>query len=187
MEKKCIYCNDLLDIKLHGLTKYCSAKCRNKDYYLKKKDDESKNSIESQSGEELSEFNSLEPIEQNLISGDATNYTTGIPAFVQREIKKEDLYIPETYKAILDEKSKNFELMSRIHMLEFRNEELSKQVNALTSEVSVLENEMEEVDDKEDNAMIFGMPKPVFENLVVQLLTPHAEKIIGGLMKKESA
>ena len=41
-------------------------------------------------------------------------------------------------------------------------------------------------DDKEDNVKIFGMPKPVFENLVVQLLTPHAEKIIGGLMKKES-
>jgi hypothetical protein len=71
-------------------------------------------------------------------------------------------------------------------MLEFRNEELTKQVNALTSEVSVLENEMEEVDDKEDNAMIFGMPKSIFENLVVQLLTPHAEKIIGGLMKKDS-
>jgi hypothetical protein len=45
---------------------------------------------------------------------------------------------------------------------------------------------MEEVDDKEDNAMIFGMPKPMFESLVVQVLTPHAEKIIGGLMKKES-
>ena len=72
-------------------------------------------------------------------------------------------------------------------MLEFRNEELTKQVNALTSEVSVLENEMEEVEDKEDNAMIFGMPKPMFESLVVQVLTPHAEKIIGGLMKKESS
>ena len=186
MEKKCIYCNDLLDIKLHGLTKYCSAKCRNKDYYLKKKEDESKNSIESQSGEELSERNSFESIEQNLISGDATDYKTGVPAYVQREVKKEDLYIPETYKAILDEKSKNFELMSRINMLEFRNEELTKQVNALISEVSVLENEMEEVNDKEDNAKIFGIPKPIFENLLVQLLTPHAEKIIGGLMKKES-
>ena len=71
-------------------------------------------------------------------------------------------------------------------MLEFRNEELTKQVNALISEVSVLENEMEEVDDKEDNAMIFGIPKSIFESLVVQVLTPHAEKIIGGLMKKES-
>ena len=186
MEKKCIYCNDLLDIKLHGLTKYCSAKCRNKDYYSKKKDDTTKNSINSQSNEELPERNSFESVEQNIISGDTTNYTTGVPAYVQREIKKEDLYIPETYKAILDEKSKNFELMSKINMLEFRNEELTKQVNALTSEVSVLENEMEDVDDKEDNAMIFGMPKPMFENLVVQLLTPHAEKIIGGLMKKDS-
>jgi hypothetical protein len=184
MEKKCIYCNELLDIKLHGLTKYCSAKCRNKDYYLKKKEDESKNSIESQSSEELSERSTSESVEQNIISRDTTNHTTGVPAYVQREIKKEELYIPETYKAILDEKSKNFELMSRINMLEFRNEELTKQVNDLTSEVSVLENEMEDVEDKEDNAMIFGMPKPVFENLIVQLLTPHAEKIIGSIIKK---
>ncbi len=187
MEKKCIYCNELLDIKLHGLTKYCSAKCRNKDYYLKKKEDESKNSIQSQSSEELQERSYSEPFEQNIISGDSYHNAASIPANVQREVKKEDLYIPETYKAILDEKSKNFELMSRINMLEFRNEELTKQVNALISEVSVLENEMEEVEDKEDNAMIFGMPKPMFESLVVQVLTPHAEKIIGGLLKKESA
>ena len=182
MDKKCIYCNELLDIKLHGLTKYCSAKCRNKDYYLKKKEDESKNTIQSQSSEELSERSTSESVEQNIISRDTTNHTTSVPAYVQREIKKEDLYIPETYKAILDEKSKNFELMSRINMLEFRNEELTKQVNALTSEVSVLENEMEDVEDKEDNAMIFGMPKPDFENLIVQLLTPHAEKFIGSII-----
>lgn len=187
MEKKCIYCNEMLDMKLHGLTKYCSAKCRNKDYYLKKKEDESKNSIQSQSSDELPERINSEPFEQNIIFGDSYNHAASIPASVQREVKKEDLYIPETYKAILDEKSKNFELMSRINMLEFRNEELTKQVNALISEVSVLENEIEEVDDKEDNAKIFGMPKPLFENLVVQLLTPHAEKIIGGLIKKESA
>jgi len=187
MEKKCIYCNELLDIKLHGLTKYCSAKCRNKDYYLKKKGDESKKTNKSQSSEELQECSISEPFEQNNISGDLYNYSSSVPANVQRELKKEDLYIPETYKAILDEKSKNFELLSRINMLEFRNEELTKQVNALISEVSFLENEMEEVDDKEDNAMIFGIPKSMFENLVLQVLTPHAEKIIGGLMKKESA
>jgi hypothetical protein len=174
MEKKCIYCNELLDIKLHGLTKYCSAKCRNKDYYLKKKEDESKNSIQSQSSEELPERSNSEPFEQNIISGDSYHHAASIPANAKREVKKEDLYIPETYKVILDEKSKNFELMSRINMLEYRNEELTKQVNALISEVSVLENEMEEVEDKDDNAMIFGMPKPMFE------------KIIGGLLKKES-
>lgn len=186
MEKKCIYCNDALDIKLHGLTKYCSAKCRNKDYYLKKKGDESKQSIELQSNEELSEFNSIQPIEQSIISGDTNNYKTSFPTSPQREIKKEDFYIPETYKAILDEKSKNFELLSKINMLEFRNEDLSKQINSLITEVSILENELDGLDDKEDNAQIFGMPKTTFENLVVQLLTPHAEKIIGAIIKKES-
>lgn len=187
MEKKCIYCNDALDIKLHGLTKYCSAKCRNKDYYLKKKGDESKNTNELQSNEELSEFNSIQPIEQNIISGDTNNYRTSFQASPQREIKKEDIYIPETYKAILEEKSRNFELQSKINMLEFRNEDLSNKLNAKITEVSILENELDDLDDNEDNAKIFGMPKSMFENLVVQLLTPHAEKIIGGLMKKESA
>ena len=71
-------------------------------------------------------------------------------------------------------------------MLEFRNEDLSNQLNAKITEVSILENELDGLDDNEDNAKIFGIPKTMFENLVVQLLTPHAEKIIGGLMKKES-
>ena len=79
MEKKCIYCNELLDIKLHGLTKYCSAKCRNKDYYLKKKEDESKNSIQSQSSEELPQRSNSEPFEQNIISGDSYHYAASIP------------------------------------------------------------------------------------------------------------
>lgn len=36
-EKKCTYCNQELDLKKHGLTKYCSVQCRNKDYYKKNK------------------------------------------------------------------------------------------------------------------------------------------------------
>ena len=55
------------------------------------------------------------------------------------------------------------------------------------NEVSILENELDSIDNQEDNAKIFGMPKNMFENLLVQVLSPHAEKIIGGLMKKESA
>lgn len=187
MEKRCIYCNDSLDIKLHGLTKYCSAKCRNKDYYIKKKGDEPKNAFESQSNRELSEFSSSEPIEQNYISGNFNSNATNFPTITQTEIKKEDYYIPETYKAILEEKSKNFELQSKINMLEFRNEDLSLQVKELTNEVSILENELDSKDNQEDNAKIFGMPKNMFENLLVQVLSPHADKIIGGLIKKESA
>jgi len=187
MEKRCIYCNDSLNIKLHGLTKYCSAKCRNKDYYIKKKGDEPKNAFESQGNEELPEFSSNEPIKQNYISGNINSNATTYPTITQTEIKKEDLYIPETYKAILDEKSKNFDLQSKINILEYRNENLSLQVNELTNEVSILENELDSIDNQEDNAKIFGMPKNMFENLLVQVLSPHAEKIIGGLMKKESA
>lgn len=36
-EKKCTYCLQEIDFKKHGLTKYCSVQCRNKDYYKKNK------------------------------------------------------------------------------------------------------------------------------------------------------
>ena len=36
-EKKCTYCLQEIDFKKHGLTKYCSVLCRNKDYYKKNK------------------------------------------------------------------------------------------------------------------------------------------------------
>ena len=37
MDKKCVYCDTQIDIKKHGLTKFCSAVCRNKYYYQNRK------------------------------------------------------------------------------------------------------------------------------------------------------
>lgn len=183
MEKKCIYCNDLLDIKLHGLTKYCSTKCRNKDYYLKKKSDNSEINEYESSKEELPESFNDTPVEQVSIIGNLDSIRPGYQSPKQVQISKEELYIPETYKVILDEKSKNFELLSKINMLEFRNEELAKQNSILESEVSTLELELEQ--DIEKGGQIFGMPKSVIENILVQVLTPHAGKIIDGFTKKD--
>jgi len=183
MEKKCIYCNDLLDIKLHGLTKYCSTKCRNKDYYIKKKSDNSEiNEFES-SKEELPESFDNPPIKQDSLIGNIDSIRPGYQSPKQVQITKEELYIPETYKVILDEKSKNFELLSKINMLEFRNEELAKQNSLLEFEVSTLESELEQ--DVEKVGQIFGMPKSVIENIIVQVLTPYAGKIIDGFTKKD--
>jgi hypothetical protein len=36
MERKCLFCESLIDLKKHGLTKFCSAQCRNKHYYQNK-------------------------------------------------------------------------------------------------------------------------------------------------------
>jgi hypothetical protein len=33
MERKCLFCEILIDLRKHGLTKFCSAQCRNKYYY----------------------------------------------------------------------------------------------------------------------------------------------------------
>ncbi len=183
MEKKCIYCNDLLDIKLHGLTKYCSAKCRNKDYYMKKKTDNSQINEYETGKEELPESFNNSPIEQNSLIGDIDSIRPSYESPKQVQNSKAELYIPETYKAILDEKSKNFELLSKINMLEFRNEELLKQNSILESELSTLEMEFDQ--DNEKSGQIFGMPKSVIENILVQVLTPHAGKIIDGFTKKD--
>lgn len=183
MEKKCIYCNEILDIKLHGLTKYCSAKCRNKDYYIKKKLDNSQINEYESGKEELPESFNNPPIEQVSFIGNVDSIRPSYQSTKQVQIAKEELYIPETYKAILDEKSKNYELLSRINMLEFRNEELIKQNNILESENSTLEMELDSESDK--GGQILGMPKSLIENILIQVLTPHAEKIINGFVKKD--
>ena len=69
------------------------------------------------------------------------------------------------------------------NMLEYRNEELIKKNNHLESEVSILEAELDQ--DGEKGQQIFGMPKEVIENIVIQILTPHAGKIIDGFTKKD--
>jgi len=50
MERKCIFCETPIDIKKHGLTKFCSANCRNKYYYqnkMQKYNQDQKNLINS--------------------------------------------------------------------------------------------------------------------------------------------
>jgi hypothetical protein len=183
MEKKCIYCNDLLDIKLHGLTKYCSTKCRNKDYYIKKKTDNNQISEYEAGEEELPNSINSSSTEQNRFIGNIDSIRANYESQKQVQIKKEEFYIPETYKAILDEKSRNFELLSKLNMLEYRNEELIKRNNLLESEVITLESELDQ--DSEKGKQIFGMPKEVIENIIIQVLTPHAGKIIDGFTKKD--
>ena len=183
MEKKCIYCNDPLDMKLHGLTKYCSARCRNKDYYAKKKLDISQPIEYDTSEEELPNSINSSSIEQDRFIGNIDSIRANYESPKQVQIKKEEFYIPETYKAILDEKSRNFELLSKLNMLEYRNEELIKRNNLLISEVSILESELDQ--DSEKGKQIFGMPKEVIENIIIQVLTPHAGKIIDGFTKKD--
>lgn len=183
MEKKCIYCNDSLDMKLHGLTKYCSARCRNKDYYAKKKLDITQPIEYDTSEEELPNSINSSSIEQDRFIGNIDSLRANYEFPKQVQIKKEEYHIPETYKAILDEKSRNFELLSKLNMLEYRNEELIKKNNLLESEVITLESELDQ--DSEKGKQIFGMPVEVIENIIVQILTPHAGKIIDGFVKKD--
>jgi len=183
MEKKCVYCNEFLDIKLHGLTKYCSAKCRNKDYYIKKKTDNTQISDYEPAEKELPNSINSSSIEQDRFIGNNDSIRANYESPKQVQIKKEEFYFPETYKAILDEKSRNFELLSKLNMLEYRNEELIKRNNLLESEVSTLESELDQ--DSEKGKQIFGMPKEVIENIIIQVLTPHAGKIIDGFTKKD--
>jgi len=189
MEKKCIYCENQLDLKLHGLTKYCSTRCRNKDYYLKKKNDMENGKLqELQSGEELSKSNNNSLDQQPNISshwiGNSTSQWSEETS--PKESQKEKIFFPESYKAILEEKSKNFELQSKIHILELRNEallienhELEVEIGSLTAEIESFEN-----DEKAGNASILGIPSSMFENVLVQVLAPHAGKIISGLTSK---
>lgn len=190
MEKNCIYCNSLLDIKLHGLTKYCSTRCRNKDYYLKKKNElDHEKESEPAGPEELSEpldssCNQQNTFHSNRVGNTASNWQE-VDA-VRSNIQDKQAF-PEVYKIILDEKGKNFELMSKINKLELQNEALVKENHELINENSLLEIEIENLDDSEEEGggKIFGMPKSMIENIAVQILTPHAAKIISGLTEKK--
>lgn len=104
MEKKCIYCNDSLDIKLHGLTKYCSAKCRNKDYYLKKKSDV-KDTNELQSNEKPSETNFRQMNNINQIKKENN--------FIEPNNDYYTLYLEEKHARQIEQIEKNYQHLCR--------------------------------------------------------------------------
>lgn len=182
MEKNCIYCNNPLDIKLHGLTKYCSNRCRNKDYYTKKKiENEKQNDFPS--GEELSESNDNSFYQSNNFHSNGFSYSTSNGPETTIENKDEKVTFPEVYKIILDEKGKNFELLARINKLELQNEALLKENQELLNENEILEAEIESNENQEEkkNATIMGLPLSMVQSIIVQLIAPHADKIIAGL------
>jgi predicted nucleic acid-binding Zn-ribbon protein len=124
--------------------------------------------------------------EQNSIGNDIVSNKTS--QWEEKNLKSNEIMIPETYKAILDEKGKNYNLQSKINMLELRNEALIKSNQELESEINRLNNEIEELEneDEKETGQIFGMPNTVFQNVLVEILTPHATNIISGLMKKKT-
>lgn len=137
MEKKCIYCNDPLDIKLHGLTKYCSAKCRNKDYYLKKKSDESKNTIELQSNEKLPETNFRQMDKMN-------------------EIKKENNFIEpnkDYYTLYLEEKhARHIEQLENYYF----QKDACESLNKIKQKMDDKENRDNEIEEEPQNKNILN-------------------------------
>ncbi len=73
-EKKCTYCLEDIDYKKHGLSKYCSVKCRNKDYYKKNKLKTENYSENESTSKEQSEILSAEYKRPNQsYSGSDTN------------------------------------------------------------------------------------------------------------------
>ena len=77
MIRNCIYCKGNIDLKKHGLTKYCTSLCRNKDYYLKKQNNPKyENLSENQSRKELSNIDDNSFNEQNNIGNNIDSYST---------------------------------------------------------------------------------------------------------------
>jgi hypothetical protein len=189
MIRNCIYCNIPIDLKKHGLTKYCSSLCRNKDYYIKKQTGiKNENKSENESREKLSDISDSSLNKQNDIENNSTcdSASKRQKNNINNNSIFEEMMLPESYKAIIEEKGKNYELLAKINLLELKNEALQKNNQDLENEINHLQMEIDELENTDNNkGQIFGVPSSMFQSVLVEILTPHASNIISGFMKKK--
>jgi hypothetical protein len=153
IEKKCLFCNQDIDLKKHGLTKYCSTQCRNKDYYQKSNRNTSaiNTDIESETiannndfiqlNEYSNEKKSIEKAPSERIADFSNNRRTDIA--IQGSTSNGNSYV---YSLI----ERQFEARSECNYYKLKCEQLEKKVSELENDKFELNNKLESYED-EDN------------------------------------
>ena len=161
MERKCIFCESIIDLKKHGLTKFCSASCRNKFYYQNKKD------IIEQKADNLNNIMSTDEQHEGEKEEAIGNYRQqDIP--VPDRARNDDSFIYSLIEAKYDAKNE-------CNLYKLKCEKLEEEIRRLEQELFDANSELDSLDDSCQASpfsflsglpenVIAGVSKAAFEN-----------------------
>jgi predicted nucleic acid-binding Zn-ribbon protein len=177
MERKCIYCDTVIDLKKHGLTKFCSATCRNKFYYQNKSQKEINDITENTLNEAMVK-NETTPEKKEEIVGSLR--LQDIP--VHAGTRSNDSFIYSLIEAKFDAKND-------CNLYKLKCEQLEEEKRRLEKELFDANSELDSLDESEVSSpfsflsglpenVIAGVSKAAFEN-------EHIRNIISSLVSSK--
>lgn len=168
-----MFCETPIDIKKHGLTKFCSANCRNKFYYQNK------------AAKELDDQKTISISDENL-----THETTKVEEKVIGNSRQQDLPVHTTARnddsfiySLIEAK---FDAKNECNLYKLKCEQLEEEKRRLEKELFDANSEIDSLEVEEDNGpfsflsglpenVIAGVSKAAFEN-------PHIRDIISSFV-----
>jgi hypothetical protein len=177
MERKCIFCETPIDIKKHGLTKFCSAQCRNKFYYQNK----SSREVNDQNIDALNNSITINEAsaekKEEVIGG---SWQQDLP--INCGGRNNDSFI----YSLIEEK---FEAKNECNFYKLKCEKLEDEKRRLEQELFDANSELDSLEDSEETGqfsflsglpenVIAGVSKAAFEN-------EHIRSIISSLVESK--
>ena len=173
MERKCMFCETPIDIKKHGLTKFCSAHCRNKFYYQNKAAKELDDQRNISSSDEKLTHETIKVEEKDI----GNSRQQDLP--VHTTARNDDSFIYSLIEAKFDAKNE-------CNLYKLKCEQLEEEKRRLEKELFDANSEIDSLEVEEDNGplsflsglpenVIAGVSKAAFEN-------PHIRDIISSFV-----
>lgn len=168
-----MFCETPIDIKKHGLTKFCSANCRNKFYYQNK------------AAKEFDDQKTISVSDENL-----THETTKVEEKDIGNCRQQDLPVHTTARnddsfiySLIEAK---FDAKNECNLYKLKCEQLEEEKRRLEKELFDANSEIDSLEVEEDNGplsflsglpenVIAGVSKAAFEN-------PHIRDIISSFV-----
>lgn len=174
MERKCIFCESIIDFKKHGLTKFCSASCRNKFYYQNKKD------IIEQKADNLNNIMLTDEQHEGKKEEAIGNYRQQDISVPDRA-RNDDSFIYSLIEAKFDAKNES-------NLYKLKCEKLEEEKARLEQQLFDANSELDSISEEEDGPLSFlsglpenviaGVSKAAFEN-------EHIRNIISSLVSSK--
>ncbi len=163
MERKCFFCETPIDIKKHGLTKFCSAQCRNKFYYQNK----SAKDINDQNVDALNNSMTInEASEDKKEKAIESARQQDLPLYSGARNNDSFIY------SLIEEK---FDAKNECNLYKLKCEKLEEEKRRLEQELFDANSELDSLDDSDQTSpfsflsglpenVIAGFSKAAFEN-----------------------
>ncbi len=176
MERKCLFCESLIDLRKHGLTKFCSAQCRNKYYYQNRGQKCTVGTTVTL--DKIADYNN-EKI--NFEQAEINNLSEQSNVSVHPRSRGNDSLIYSLIEA-------KFDAQNECNLYKLKCEKLEEEKKKLELELFEVNSELESIDEPENNSflgvlsglpenIVAGISKAAFEN-------EHIRSFISSLIEK---